>query len=210
MSLLESQTTSVTKEVKALIREYTEKDLQEAVLLKTNYQDFNFDEVEAGFLLHSAITSNRPIEVIQLLLDSDIEKKTILEKDDRGYLPIHYACFLIAPVEVIQLLLDSDSDKRTILQKDDYGQLPIHLACNKDAHVEMIRVFLDNDTTKESIFEKDDGGRLPIHCACLLNAYVEVIQLLLDRTLTRERSWRRTIMDSCPFIRLVQAMHLWR
>ncbi len=40
-------------------------------------------------------------------MDSDDDKKTILEKDHLGRLPIHWACGHSAPVEVIQLLLQA-------------------------------------------------------------------------------------------------------
>jgi hypothetical protein len=45
------------------------------------------------------------VEVTRVLLDSDIDKKTIVEKDNDGQLPIHCACDAEAPLEVLQLLL---------------------------------------------------------------------------------------------------------
>jgi hypothetical protein len=57
--------------------------------------------------VHCACDHGAPLQVIQMLLDSDTRQETILE-GDYGYLPLHYACWKNAPFEVIQLLLDSD------------------------------------------------------------------------------------------------------
>ncbi len=121
MRLLERrQRTSLTEDVKTLIDKYTEKDLQEAVLVKDNF---------GRLPIHYACIHEVPLEVIQMYLDSNTDKKSILEKDINGWLPIHISCGKNAPVEVIQLLLDSDVDKKTIFEKDRDGQLPIHVAC---------------------------------------------------------------------------------
>jgi ankyrin repeat protein len=134
MSLLERrQTDSMMEEVNVLITNYTEKELQEAVL----------------------------------------------EKDNSGWLPIHWVCFYEAPLEVIQMLLDSDTDKKSIFEKDRFGRLPIHLACESNAPVEVIQLLLESDVGKKSIFEKDEDGQLPINNACVFDGNVEVVKLLL-------------------------------
>jgi hypothetical protein len=120
VSLVEEQTDSIMEDVNAVLANYTQKDLQEAVLLKDN---------SAWLPIHYACWNNAPVEVIRLLLDNDDDKKTILEKDNIGRLPIHVACLTRATVEVIQLLLDSDAEKKSIFERDNEGRLPIHLAC---------------------------------------------------------------------------------
>jgi ankyrin repeat protein len=84
------------------------------------------------------------VEVIQLLLDSDTDKQSILERIHDGRLPIHCACRANAPVEVIQLLLDSDDsdNKKSLLEEDYNGWLPIHRACDADTSIEVIRLLL--------------------------------------------------------------------
>jgi ankyrin repeat protein len=177
-SLLRRGTSSIAEEVNVLIANYTEKDLQDAVLLKGNN----------GWLpIHCACWKNAPLEVIQMLLDTDTEKKTILEKGTFGHLPIHTACCSNAPAEVIQLLLDSDTEKRTILKKDTKGFLPIHCACCNNVPIEVIQLLLNNDSDEKLIFEKDHFGRLPIHLACMYGAPVEVIQELLHND-TKQKS----------------------
>jgi ankyrin repeat protein len=83
------ETDSIMEEMHALIASYTEKDLQEAVLVK-------------GYLgwlpIHVACYGGAPVEVIRLLLDSDDDNTTILAKTSFGQLPIHFACYRGAPV----------------------------------------------------------------------------------------------------------------
>jgi ankyrin repeat protein len=59
--------------------------------------------------LHLACHANVPVEVIQLLLDSDDSdnKKSLLEEDYNGWLPIHRACDADTSIEVIRLLLQT-------------------------------------------------------------------------------------------------------
>jgi hypothetical protein len=133
VSLFRKQTDSIIEDVNDLMANYTEKDLQEALLEKGEF---------GNLPIHLACMCGAPIEVIQLLLDNDDDKKTILEKDNDGRLPIHYACVCSVPVELIQLLLDSDTGKKTIPEKDNYGKLPIDLACGHSAPVEVIQLLL--------------------------------------------------------------------
>jgi ankyrin repeat protein len=91
--------------------------------------------------IHCACISGVTVEVIQLLLDSDTDKRMILEKGWYGRLALHFACSCNAPAEVIQLLLDSDTEKKSIIEKDNGRNLPIHFACEAGA-VEAIQVLL--------------------------------------------------------------------
>jgi hypothetical protein len=60
------QTDSIMDEVNVLIANYTEKDLEEAVLMKDDH----------GWLpIHVACMCNVPLEVIQMFLESDVENK---------------------------------------------------------------------------------------------------------------------------------------
>jgi ankyrin repeat protein len=197
VGLLENESDYVAEKVKVLTSKYSEKDLQEAVL-KTKYVSRGMGW--KGSLLHCACKHGAPLEVIEMLLDIDTKKRTILEIDDYGRLPIHWACYSKAPIEVIQLLLDSDTEKRTMKQRtvdSSSGLLPIHYACLAGASAEVIQLLLDSDTDKKTILVKGKRGRLPIHYACFTGATVEVIQLLLDsdtdkRTiLEKDDSWRR-------------------
>jgi hypothetical protein len=172
MKLLRWETTSITEEMNVLIAHSTEKDLQEALLVKDS----------RGWLpIHWACMFDAPLEVIQMLLDNDSGKKTILAKDNEGWLPIHVACFYGTPLEVIQLLLDCDNNKKTIFEKDNPGRLPIHRACRGGATVEVIRLLLDSDADKKMIFEKDKYGWLPINYA--FGGPVAVVQLLLQASI---------------------------
>ncbi len=119
VALIERKTTYLKDKVEDLTANYSEKDLQEAVRLKTEYPVRGYERKQKGLLLHHACKQRAPLELIEMLLDNDTDKRTSLEKDDCGRLPIHLACYSKAPVEVIQLLLDSDTDKKSIFEKDD-------------------------------------------------------------------------------------------
>jgi hypothetical protein len=175
ISLFRNETTSIMEEVNVLIGNYTEKDVQEALLEK--------EDRRGRLPIHLACEGGIPVEVIRLLLENDSDKETIFEKDGYGQLPIHYACEEGAPVEVVQLLLDSDDDKKSIFEKNDFGRVPIHYACVKNAPVAVIQLLLDSDTEKKSILEKDQRGRLPIHLACGEGVPVEAVQLLLQASI---------------------------
>jgi predicted Fe-S protein YdhL (DUF1289 family) len=133
-----------------------------------------------------ACSFSRPEDPIELLLDSDTEKKTILVKNGEGRLSIHVACGCRSPEEVIRWLLDSDTEKETILEKDDRGCLAIHVACGCRSPEEVIRWLLDSDAEKTTILEKDDRGCLPIHVACSHRSPEEVIRWLLDSDTEKE------------------------
>ena len=66
--------------------------------------------------------------MIQLLLDADVHRETILMDSMYGQLPLHVACRCNLHPDSLQLLLDYDSDKRSILVKDEAGRLPLHAA----------------------------------------------------------------------------------
>jgi hypothetical protein len=71
------------------------------------------------------------MEEVNVLIANYTEKEfqeAVLEKDNNGWLPIHYACWVNVHVEVIRMLLDSDDDKKLILVEDIHGCLPIHYA----------------------------------------------------------------------------------
>jgi hypothetical protein len=132
---------------------YTEKDLQEAVLVENSF---------GSLPIHWACMYNAPLEVIQVLLDSDADKKSIFERDNFGSLPIHKACESNAPVEVIQLLLESDVDKKSIFVKTDFGKLPIHYACEtNNAPVEVIQLLLEMTMTRKRYLRKTRMDNCP-------------------------------------------------
>ncbi len=138
----QTDSTGIMEEVNLLKANDTEKDLQDAVLAKGTSGDTSGD-TRGDRLIQIACRMNAPVEVIQLLLDSDTEKKTIVLKDHDGCLPIHLAaCSRRASGAVIQLLLDSDTEKKSILKKDNKGRLPIHTACLHNGPVEVIQLLL--------------------------------------------------------------------
>jgi len=66
------------------------------------------DEDNKSIPLHLACQNmNVPLEEIKLLLKHDVEKKTMLRKDNYGWLPLRYACENNVSVDVMQFLLHS-------------------------------------------------------------------------------------------------------
>ena len=150
--------------------------------------------------IHTAC-SRRDLQVIELLLENDCDKRTIFVKDNHGMLPLHMACRYNAPKEIIQLLLDSDrsQNKKSLSEEGIYGQLPIHIACRCNAPPDVVQVLLEQDVSKSSVAQEDNVGRLPIHVYLLRNSNQEVIQLLLEAMICQRiqrvglENWKHTL-----------------
>ena len=125
------------EELNVLIENYPEKDLQEAVL----HTDFI-----GCLLIHHACFHDAPVEVTQLLLDSEAENKSIFQQNRMGWLPIHAACYGPSNLDTLRLLLDRDTEKKTLLVKDIEGRLPIYTACEEGRSVEVIHLLLQAST----------------------------------------------------------------
>jgi hypothetical protein len=75
-----------------------------------------------------------------MLIDKDNGKRSILERDNDGWLwlPIHYACQCGGDSVVA---LDTDTEKKSIHEKDEDGRLPMDVACSEDpGSTEMIQL----------------------------------------------------------------------
>ena len=133
------------------------------------------------FLFHKLQSSRHQTEVVKLLVDSDVSKRTLHTKADNGSLPLHTAVRYGAPPSVIELLLDGDYDKSTLFQSDCYGQLPLHAACRNGASPAIIQLLLHHDEAKQTILQEDMVGRIPIHLALLHTTenQLAVLQVLL-------------------------------
>lgn len=161
-----------------LVSRYPEEALRGAVVMTA--QETPDSSFSGRLPIHLACDNNAPIGVIRWLLDSDIDKTSILKPDKWGDLPIHTACSRTDFLEVIKLLLTCDVEKRSIFVKDENGSLPIHMACRYNAGAEVIQLLLESDTQKQSLYAEGVYGQLPLHVACRGGASAEVIQALLD------------------------------
>lgn len=147
-----------------------------------------FEQDENGCLpLHYACADQLSLPVVQFLLEQDESKLSILKKNVKGWLPIHFACYAHShnsdePSDVIQLLLKHDPSKTTMFEKTYNGWLPLHAACcSQNASVEVIQLLLNDKSNKKTknVLEEDNYGRLPIDLAIEQEHPVEIVQCLL-------------------------------
>jgi hypothetical protein len=121
------------EEVTAVISRYTEIDLQQAVLLQDSM---------GNLLLHYACYDDASVEVVQLLLDVEVENKSIYQKNCTGWLPIHAACMRHSSIDNVRLLIDRDTDKQSLLVKDIGGRVPLFSSCDEGYNVEVTKLLL--------------------------------------------------------------------
>ncbi|KAL7432086.1 hypothetical protein ACHAXM_002933 [Skeletonema potamos] len=170
-ALIDEVRLSLEEEFVLLITQYSKEDLQTAVLL-------TYDE-SRRLPLHLACDKNAPISILKALLDADVNKVSIREKDRWGDLPLHTACSR-KQTEVVELLVDRDSSKQTLYTKADNGSLPIHTAARYSAPASVIALLLDSAQSRRTLLEPDVFGQLPLHAACRNGASPDVIGLLLN------------------------------
>jgi hypothetical protein len=121
------------EEVTAVTVRYTERDFQEAVLLK---------DYLGNLLIHYACWENAIVEVVQLLLDTEVENKSIYQYNITGMLPIHNACQHCDNIDNVRLLMDRDVDKKTLLARDIQGLVPLFIATEAYNNVELTKLVL--------------------------------------------------------------------
>jgi ankyrin repeat protein len=165
-----------TTAIKYLIARYSDDDLSEAIKIKGSCE---------RLLLHEACWKcMEMLEVIQILVNADKDKRTLLAKDINGSLPLHVACHCKAPLEVIQVLLENDIEKKSLFEMDSHGGFPLHTACFCGAPLEVIKLLLESDPAKKSLFGRCDYkyGGLPLHLAIVgfCGDPLEVVELLLE------------------------------
>lgn len=71
---------------------------------------------------------NAPPKVIEMLLDADLSRKTLVTSSMYGQVPLHVACRCNLQSDSLQLLLDYDTARQSVLIRDEAGRLPLHVA----------------------------------------------------------------------------------
>ena len=135
-----------------------------------------------------------------MLLDSDINKKTILEKDRHGQLPINISRQTNAPNEVIQLLLDTANDKKLILRMTNKnGKLPIDYACQVGGPIEVLErmSMMDDLEKKEADFmqEQNNLDRLTQSVTSCTVCLEENIPVLAENTRCGHRLCKKCALE---------------
>ena len=122
----------------------------------------NLNHNNPNLALHEACKYQPPVEVIDLLLQ--INQGAVKAKGQRGYLPLHFACYFNASPEVVaKLLIQYPSGTRA---RDDHdGRLALHLAAKAGASVEVILSLLM--VHPKASLTKDGSGKTPLDHALL-------------------------------------------
>lgn len=105
---------------------------------------YGFHSTPCSFLRRfvGAYRYNAPPAVFELLLDCDVERKTLFTESTYGQVPLHVACRCNLNYESLQLLLDYDVEKKSVLRQDNADRLPIHVAYLYKSHVKSIEIIL--------------------------------------------------------------------
>jgi ankyrin repeat protein len=108
---------------------------------------------------------NRPYlsELSNLDFSEETWRRVVLiENDDTGWLPIHWAFAFHAPSAVVEFLIEKDLEHLTIFHRNLSGSLPLHFACLRGFSFEVIHSLLDKDVTRATIHQKNNMGKRPL------------------------------------------------
>ncbi|CAJ1943237.1 unnamed protein product [Cylindrotheca closterium] len=108
---------------------------------------------------------NRPsiAELTSLGYSEEFWRRVVLiEDEDTGWLPLHWALAFGAPPSTIGFLLEKDYEQHSIRHGNLSGSLPIHFACLHGAPYDIIQGLLDKDVTRSTIHEKNNAGKRPL------------------------------------------------
>lgn len=161
--------------------------------------------------IHVACLNNPSIEVIQILLDTDRVRQTLMAPSKHlGLLPLHCACsnekttldVILALIKANDEAGDQGQAKRpSLIYRTKLGWTPLHTCIASNQEHEIIEAVLkasDNDysinTSYPVLFERVNG-LLPLQLACLKGASVETVKLLMNSDPSRKTFY--DIITSC-------------
>lgn len=87
---------------------------------------------------------NLPAQAIQLLLDRDKDKQTLMIRGINEQIPLHIAARCNAPVSVMKALLAHDPTHTTVLQRDSAGRIPLHVAFLRTSSTAVVEVLVQH------------------------------------------------------------------
>ena len=145
-----------------------------------------------GVPLHWAAWSQAPLDVVAALLKAFPEGAK--EKNDYGWLPLHYAAEKKGPNwEVVATLLKAFPEGAK--KKNMYCALPLHDAIGSKAPLEVVAALLK--AFPEGAKEKDKNGDLTLHIAIENQAPLEVVAALLKAFPEGPEERARTASSLC-------------
>jgi ankyrin repeat protein len=111
--------------------------------------------------LHHACNRRCPLpEVADALIRA--YPGALLKEDEKGFLPLHYACRFKAPKDVVRLLLQMYPDKGrvSVSKRDRQGRTPLFYAVRYDAPAGVAGLLLEVDPS--AVLEEDQSEESPL------------------------------------------------
>lgn len=124
--------------------------------------------------LRTALKKYASVEDIRLVLQQ--EPQLCREKDEEGWLLLHYACANHASLEIVQFLLEEYPEGAN--EETQNGVLALHIASANKASLETVEALLT--VNPEGINQRSHDGVLPIHYAAACKADASVVQCLVE------------------------------
>jgi hypothetical protein len=88
----------------------------------------------------------------------------LLKEEEKGWIPLHYACRFKAPIGVVRLLLQMYPDKgrASVSKYDRLGRTPLFYAVRYDAPAGVAGLLLEVDPTSSAVLEEDQNEDAPL------------------------------------------------
>ena len=139
---------------------------------------------QTGSPLHAAITGQKPLETVQLLIDKyeeisideaepDYVEKMLNQKDESHIHPLFLSTFM-GNTEVTKLLLTNGANPMTA--SDPNGVTLLHI-CAERGYTELTEVICK--AAPKLIFESDLDGNTAFHVVCDWD-YIEILKIFCD------------------------------
>ncbi|KAL3944375.1 MAG: hypothetical protein SGBAC_001539 [Bacillariaceae sp.] len=123
--------------------------------------------------LHHACNRRCPYpDVVEALITAYPD--AVLQDEDKGWLPLHYACRFKAPKDVVRLLIHmyADKGKLAVNRLDRQGRTPLYYAVRYDAPPGVVGLLLEVDAT--AVLEEDQNADSPL--ALVWDAWAEKME----------------------------------
>jgi ankyrin repeat protein len=146
------------------------KNRENRELLK---ESVNFKDESNNTILHQLVPINPPSALVESIIQ--VAPDTVEVQNNRGYLPLHEACWSKASPNVVAMLIQSYPKATEV--KDEEGMLPLHLACLKCGSPDVIRILLQ--AYPRAAEAQDNSGSLPIHYLPCSEGSHNVLDMLL-------------------------------
>lgn len=130
-------------------------------------------------LLHNAIESSAPIEVVRAILK--VHPAAAEETNEDGKLPLHFAAWHQAPMPIIKLLLEVFPNAARIPDKKGLN-LPLHFAIQyapQGPQADVAPALALLEFFPAAVFEQNGKGFYPIHLASRSRCPLRLIDALL-------------------------------